>query len=561
MNLQIKHKLVLLAVLPCLVMLLVLLAIVNRQMNQVMEADSQVLRETLLEAKKTELRHSLDIAQSLIQPLYNSSSGSSSETKAAAIQLLQQLKYGKDGYYFGYDGNSVRIFSGSDTNNIGKSYADYKDVNGVFLINELVKRGREGGGFVTYHFPRISENNNVAYPKLSYAVWLEKWNLMIGTGFYIDDIDRNVEDARKVSEEHIRNIITMIFSVTLILFIGVIAIALVMAQKTVRPINALALSLRDIASGGGNLTRRLQHLHKDELGEVTDAFNQFVGTIHQLVSNINQLTTSLTNVSQSVSSNTKTTFQILEKQREQTLQVASAINEMAASANEVARSTQEAASAVNAAESVTEDAELKANKSIHAIHELTEEVKMDAEGLNQLQIDVDGIGAVLDVIRGIAEQTNLLALNASIEAARAGEQGRGFAVVADEVRGLAGRTQESTREIQAMIQRLQSSTKTTTDSIKRSLIKGETSSEYVGATASALTLIGTQVGTINQRSVQIATAADEQTRVIESINHNMHEIADATEAANNSAQKSQQMGLELGEIGKQLELLVKQFKV
>ncbi|MBK8187264.1 MAG: cache domain-containing protein [Cellvibrio sp.] len=560
MNLLIKHKLLLLAVLPCLVMLLVLLAIVNRQMNQVMEADSQVLREILLDAKKTELRHSLDIAQSLIQPFYTSSSPSS-ESKAAAIQLLQQLKYGKDGYYFGYDGNSVRIFSGSDTNNIGKSYADYKDVNGVLLINELVKRGREGGGFVTYHFPRITENNNVAYPKLSYAIWLEKWNLMIGTGFYIDDIDRNVEEARKVSEEHIRNIITMIFSVTLILFIGVIAVALVMAQKTVKPIHALVISLRDIASGGGDLTRRLQHAHKDELGEVTDAFNQFVGTIHQLVSNINQLTSSLTNVSRSVSSNTKTTFHILEKQREQTLQIASAINEMAASANEVARSTQESANAVSTAETVTQDAETTANKSIHAIRELTEEVKLDAEGLTQLQLDVDGIGAVLDVIRGIAEQTNLLALNASIEAARAGEQGRGFAVVADEVRGLAGRTQESTREIQAMIQRLQTSTHVTAESIRRSLIKGDASTEYVGATAGALSLIGAQVGRISQRSLQIATATDEQTRVIESINHNMHQIADATEAANTSAQKSQQMGLELDEIGKQLELLVKQFRV
>ncbi len=561
MNLLIKHKLLLLAVLPCLVMLLVLLAIVNRQMNQVMEADSQVLREILLDAKKTELQHSLDIAQSLIQPFYTSSSSSSSESKAAAIQLLQQLKYGQDGYYFGYDGNSVRIFSGSDTNNIGKSYADYKDVNGVLLINELVKRGREGGGFVSYHFPRISENNNVAYPKLSYAIWLEKWNLMIGTGFYIDDIDRNVEEARKVSQEHIHNIIIMIFSVTLILFIGVIVIALVMAKKTVRPINALALSLRDIASGGGDLTRRLQHKNKDELGEVTDAFNQFVGTIHQLVSNINQLTSSLTRVSQSVSSNTKTTFHILEKQREQTLQIASAINEMAASANEVARSTQESANAVSTAETVTQDAETTANKSIHAIRELTEEVKLDAEGLTQLQLDVDGIGAVLDVIRGIAEQTNLLALNASIEAARAGEQGRGFAVVADEVRGLAGRTQESTREIQAMIQRLQTSTHVTAESIRRSLIKGDASTEYVGATAGALSLIGAQVGRISQRSLQIATATDEQTRVIESINHNMHQIADATEAANTSAQKSQQMGLELDEIGKQLELLVKQFKV
>jgi methyl-accepting chemotaxis protein len=558
MNLKIKHKLLLLASLPCLVVVVALLVVIHRQLDRIMEKDLLVLRETLVEARKTDLRNLVDVAHSIVEPFYRSSSDSA---KADAIKLLQQFKYGKDGYFFGYDGNSVRIFSGNDTNNLGKSYADYKDVNGVYLINELVKQGKSGGGFVTYHFPKINENNNVAYPKLSYAIWLDQWNLMLGTGFYIDDIDQRVEEARAAAESHTHNILKIILLVTLVIFAGVLIAGFILAQRIAQPINQLASSLRDIAGGGGDLTRRLQHKDKDELGEVTDAFNLFVDTIHKLVSSINQLISSLTNVSQSVSTNTKNTFHILDNQRTQTLQVASAINEMAASAQEVAKSTQESATAVDAAESVTKNAEVTANKSITAIKELSQEVQLDSDGLQQLQTDVDGIGAVLDVIRGIAEQTNLLALNASIEAARAGEQGRGFAVVADEVRGLAGRTQDSTREIQAMIQRLQSSTSITAESIRRSLIKGDTSVEFVSATADALKIIDIQVSTINQRSLQIATAAEEQTQVIESINRNMHEIANATEAANKSAELSQQMGLELDEIGKQLEMLVKQFRV
>jgi methyl-accepting chemotaxis protein len=558
MNLKIKHKLLLLASVPSLVIVLVLLLLVHRQLDMVMEKDLLVLRETLVEARKIDLRNLVDVARSTVEPFYNSSSATA---KADAIKLLQQFKYGKDGYFFGYDGNSVRIFSGSDTNNIGKSYADYKDVNGVYLINELVKNGKSGGGYVTYHFPKINDTTNIAYPKLSYAIWFEKWDLMVGTGFYVDDIDQHVEQARAAAETHTQGILKMILVVALIIFAVVLFAGFVLSNRIAQPINQLASSLRDIAGGGGDLTRRLQHQNKDELGDVTDAFNQFVDTIHKLVSRINQLTSSLTQVSQSVSSNTRSTFHILDNQRTQTLQVASAINEMAASAQEVAKSTQDSANAVNAAETVTKEAEITANKSISAIKELSHEVQLDSDGLQQLQADVDGIGAVLDVIRGIAEQTNLLALNASIEAARAGEQGRGFAVVADEVRGLAGRTQESTREIQGMIQRLQSSTNITAESIKRSLIKGDASVEYVSATANALTIIDTQVSTINQRSLQIATAAEEQTQVIESINRNMHEIADATEAANKSAQASQQMGIELDEIGKQLEMLVKQFKV
>lgn len=558
MSLKIKHKMLLLASLPCLVVALTLLVLVNKQLNEIMEVDLKLLRETLVDARKTELQHSLDIALSLTKPLYDSSSESA---KQDAINLLREFKYGKDGYFFGYDGNSVRIFSGTDTNNLGKSYADYKDVNGVFLINELVKQGKAGGGFVTYHFPRLGDTSNIAFPKLSYAVWLEKWNLMIGTGFYIDDIDTTIAKARATSEAHTHEILIMVFVVTLCILVLVIFIALFVAQRIAQPINLLAKNLRDIASGGGDLTQRLHYDHADELGELTNAFNEFVNTIHKMVSAIHQLTASLTGISQNVVTNTNQTFEILDNQKNQTLQIASAINEMAASAMEVARSTQESAAAVSAAEEVTRNAELLASKSIREIKELSHEVQLDSDGVQQLQTDVLGIGSVLDVIRGVAEQTNLLALNASIEAARAGEQGRGFAVVADEVRGLAARTQESTRVIQDMIQRLQSSTSITAESIRRSLIKGETSEQYVSETAQALNVIDDQVGTINQRSIQIAAAAEEQTQVIESINQNMHQIADATEAANKSAEQSQQMGIELDKLGKQLEALIKQFKV
>lgn len=558
MSFKIKHKMLLLASVPCLAVAFILFVLVHRQLNQVMETDLGVLRDTLVDARKTELKHSLDIAVSLAKPFYDSSSETA---KLDAIKLLQALKYGKDGYFFGYDGNSVRIFSGMDTTNIGKSYADYKDVNGVYLINELVKQGKAGGGFVTYHFPRPGDTENLAYPKLSYAVWLEKWNLMIGTGFYIDDIDETLAKARASSEAHITHILLIIFIVTLAILSLVILLALFTAQRIAQPVNALVKELRDIARGGGDLTRRLQHDQQDELGDLTHAFNEFADTIHKMIKAIYKLMDSLTQISHSMVANTSNTFEILDNQRTQTLQIASAINEMAASAQEIARSTQESATTVNAAEQVTRNAEKTANNSINEIKELSHEMQLDSKGVEQLQADVQGISSVLDVIRGIADQTNLLALNASIEAARAGEQGRGFAVVADEVRGLAARTQESTLEIKEMIQRLQSSTSITSESIQRSLKKGDTSVQYVTETAAALKVIDDQVGTINQRSIQIAAAAEEQTQVIESINQNMHQIADATESANKSAQQSQQIGLQLDEIGKQLEMLIKQFKV
>ncbi len=559
MSLKMKHKLILLGVLPCALMVALLLSLVSSRMHKAVEDDMSVLRDTLLEAKKTELHHSLDIAKSLIQPLYDGSSVGGDE-KDKAIAQLKQLKYGKDGYFFGYNGSSVRIFSGTDSKRVGDSFQDYKDVNGVFLINELVKAGKAGGGFVTYHFPRPGEDTT-AYPKLSYAIWLEKWDLMLGTGFYIDDIDQAVAQARTVSEKHIRATLILIFVVTAVVLVAVLALALVIAQRTLAPIEALGRSLREIAGGGGDLTRRLQHANDDEVGEVTRAFNAFVDSIHAMVSRIHELTRELSRVSHSVAHNTSDTFKILDMQRAQTLQIASAINELGASAQEVARSTVDAAHAADSAEKSSKGAEVTAAQSIRQIHELSNEVRLNTEGLQELQTNVHGIGAVLDVIRGIAEQTNLLALNASIEAARAGEQGRGFAVVADEVRALAARTQDSTREIQEMISRLQTSTTNASESIQRSLTKGDSSVQLVSATAEVLKAIDTQVSTINQRSLQIATAAEEQTQVIESINQNMHQIADATESASQSASSSQALGVELEKIGGQLQQLVAQFRL
>lgn len=558
-SMSMKYKLILLGLVPGIAILAVLLVLVSARMQEIVDKDIDILRDTLLNAHKTELHNSLDIASSIVQPLYNAAPSGDSPQKQEAIALLKQLKYGKDGYYFGYDGSSIRVFSGSDSARIGDSFSDYKDVNGVFLINELVKQGQAGGGFVTYHFPRLGQGDT-AYPKLSYAIWLEKWNLMLGTGFYIDNIDDAVASARTLADEHIRATLLRVFVVALVLLGAIALLAIYIANKTLAPLNGLVRSLEEIARGGGDLTRRLTRTSNDEIGAVITAFNSFVDSIHGLIQRIQQLTRQVASISQQVSQDTNATHQTLDQQREQTLQVASAINEMAASAVEVAQSTQEAAAAATVAESTTKGAQSMAATSIDNIHALSSEVRANTDGLQQLQQDVNGIGAVSDVIRAIAEQTNLLALNASIEAARAGEQGRGFAVVADEVRALAARTQASTQEIQGMIQRLQASTSNANESIKRSLAKGDVSVQMVCATSDALSAINQQVSTINQRGLQIATAAEEQTQVVESINRSMHAIADATESASQFAARSHQSGDELATVGAELQLLIGQFK-
>lgn len=558
-SVSMRSKLILLALLPGVVILVVLLWLVSQRMSQIVEKDMAVLRDALMDSHKTELRHSLDMAQSLIKPLYEASVDINSAEAQEALSLLKRLAYGADGYFFGYDGESRRVFSGNDTARIGDSFREYKDVNGVFLINELVSQAKAGGGFVTYHFPRLGQGDT-AYPKLSYAIWLDKWQLMIGTGFYIDSVDAAVADARAVAEAHIRSTLVWVFVSALVLFALMALLAVYLSHKTLEPLKRLARRLDAIAQGGGDLTRRIDQVSNDEIGAVIRAFNQFVESIHGMIQRIQGLTSEVATISQQVSRNTLDTSAILDTQRGQTLQVASAANELAASAVEVARSTQEAANAANLAEDTTKQAQKTALRSIEHIQALSAEVRLNTEGLQKLQADVGSIGAISDVIRAIAEQTNLLALNASIEAARAGEQGRGFAVVADEVRALAARTQDSTQEIQAMIQRLQASTSAATESIKRSLVKGDNSVELVNATSAALEEIDQQVSTINQRGLQIAAAAEEQTQVVESINQSMHAIAEATESASRYGAQSRESSEALARVGEELQHLVGQFK-
>ncbi|WP_371920828.1 methyl-accepting chemotaxis protein [Pseudomonas sp. v388] len=280
-----------------------------------------------------------------------------------------------------------------------------------------------------------------------------------------------------------------------------------------------------------------------------------------MVRQVAHMTTELGGLVEQATQQTLRSEQAMQRQRDETDQVATAIHEMSAAAQEVALSAQRAAEAAAETDQQGQAARKVVASNITGMDSLVSDIRRSGTSLDSLQQDVRSIVSVLDVIRSIAEQTNLLALNAAIEAARAGEAGRGFAVVADEVRALASRTQQSTQEIQGMISRLETGTHASVEAMRRSTEAGEGANQQTNKVGVSLDSISELIGTINAMNAQIASAAEEQTSVSEEINRSVTQIATAVENLADETEQSARTMRDVSTLGGNLSALVGQFKI
>ncbi|MBD3669213.1 MAG: methyl-accepting chemotaxis protein [Gammaproteobacteria bacterium] len=347
-----------------------------------------------------------------------------------------------------------------------------------------------------------------------------------------------------------------------VLAIGIGVILVVLATLGIlRRINQTTLMMTDIGEGEGDLTRRLDDSRDDELGVLAHAFNKFVAKIQGMVQNVSNSTSQLASSSEQLTGITEQADQSISRQKQQLEQVATAMNEMVATVNDVARNATEAATAAREAEQQANNGQNVVNSAIEAMRSLAADVESAAEVVRKLDQNSQAIGTVLDVIRDIAEQTNLLALNAAIEAARAGDQGRGFAVVADEVRTLASRTQESTSEIQEMIESLQTGANHAVEVMEQSRTRANNSMETASGAQNALSEIISSVASITDMNNMIASAAEEQSSVVEEMDRNVNNINDAAEQTMEITRQSARSGDELAGLATDLKLNVQQFKI
>lgn len=552
MSLSIRQRLYVLAISPLLLVTITILIDTYINVSAMNEKQFESLRHDMMLEKQTDLQNYTQLAKSAIEPFL--SRGASFEE---ALPVLRSLEFGASGYIFGYKNDGTRMFSGKSDKKLGENFWNSQDSEGNYFIRDLANNANKA--FTTYHFPKPGETTPL--PKLSYSISIPEWDMFIGTGFYTDDIEKKIAEMQLEQNEGLRGTLISIAVFSLIASLLVVVFSIFFNRTIINPLRLLDKSMGQFAAGSGDLTARLASFSVPDFNSLGSSFNTFVGSLQNIIRSVIGVSEDVLHETQRMRERAERIDAVVAMQKEQTEQVAVALEEMTNVANEIANNANEAASAAQSADQYALSAKKVVTSASVSVENLASEVGMAGEVISLLETDVNNISSSLNVIQEIAEQTNLLALNAAIEAARAGEQGRGFSVVADEVRNLASRTQDSTIEIHKMIEKLQTGSDKAVSAMKQSKIKSDETVASTQAVTHSIDEIQSAVTTITQMNELIATATEEQSVVGGDMSKRVTIITDQTNESNQIAGENRSSSKQLGEKAEELNALVCRFKV
>nr|WP_298147904.1 methyl-accepting chemotaxis protein [uncultured Pseudomonas sp.] len=483
--------------------------------------------------------HSLETAGTL----------SREEAQNQAKAVIRGLRYDDKEYFWINDMTPTMVMHPINPKLEGQDLSGFKDPDGKFLFNEMVKIGKEkGAGQVDYRWPKPGATEPV--PKVSYIEQFQPWGWIIGSGVYTDD----------VQAEFMAQALRALAIGTVIIVLMGLLISLI-ARSITRPLQESVNAMASIASGDGDLTLCLDTRGKDELTSLAKHFNAFTEKLRQVIQHSLESASTLDQAARSLDALSAETQQSSQQQAQQMEMVATAINQVTYGVQDVAKNAEHASAEVHTAEQQAAQGQSNIDASLRQISQLSGTIEQAVDVIQTLAQESTQIGSVLEVIRSIAEQTNLLALNAAIEAARAGEQGRGFAVVADEVRLLAQRTQQSTAEIQGMIERLQGHSEAAVKVINESSSASQLTIEQASQAGDSLTQIAQSLRNLTSLNASIASATLQQTHVVEDINQNVTQAAGLAHNHAAAAEQSTAASQRLGQLADQLNRLLGQFRV
>ncbi len=512
----------------------------------------QQIHGDLYQAKAQKTQHVVQTAAGVLdyyQGLEAAGSLTRQQAQQQALQTIRGLRYNQNDYFWINDLTPVMIMHPANPKLDGQNLASIKDPDGFEVFNQMVTLAKaKGAGMVDYRWPKPGAQEPVQ--KTSYIQLFQPWGWIIGSGVYIDDLQQEFQ-AQVLRASYVGLVIALLMGALVVLIV----------RSIVSPLRETVHAMANIASGESDLTRSLDTHGQDEVTELARHFNGFTAKLRGVVTQLQSSAAALEQASSELGSNASQAQERSQQQSLQMEQVAAAISQVTTGVQDVARSAEHAAEGVREAEGQARQGQVNIDSSLQQIGQLSATIDQAVEVIRTLAAESTQIGTVLEVIRSIAEQTNLLALNAAIEAARAGEQGRGFAVVADEVRLLAQRTQQSTAEIQGMIERLQSHSEAAVRVIGDSSRASQATIEQAGLAGSSLNAIGQVLHTLNELNASIASATLQQAHVVEDINHNVGQAAGLSQGTALAAQHSSTASRHLRELSEQLNGLLRQFRV
>jgi len=370
-----------------------------------------------------------------------------------------------------------------------------------------------------------------------------------------------VQMDKATEEANHGTLLTQLITTAVVITLIVIVLVSWLVSFLFRDLKRVSDALEEIAGGEGDLTQRLEPKSDDEVGQLANSFNRFVGNMHQMVIKLSDVSAALSEQSRLTASQAEERSARIRLQQDEINMVATAVNEMAAATQEIAGNADQTAQNSSEAVVASVHGTDQVAQTQSSIQNLAEEVQVATNVIQELEEHGNSINTILSNIQGIAEQTNLLALNAAIEAARAGEQGRGFAVVADEVRVLSQRTHGSTQEIQKTIELLQGTTGKAVSIMNDSRTLATTSVDDANSAAASLTQIHTAVERISDMAMQIASAAEEQASVTSEITRNTEGIRDVSNELATEAHDAADQAAQLSDLSHELENEIRRFKL